>query len=142
MICTHFGRTYDTSHPSCKSCIKQGLGCVPQEEPVKQHKYRAQKVTIDGITFDSKKEGARYQQLKLMEKAGKVSDLTLQPTFELAPSVTIAGKKKRALTYRADFRYVEDGVEVVEDCKGFLTDVYVLKRHLMKAIHGIDIFES
>jgi len=108
----------------------------------KPSKYRAQKVTIDGITFDSKKEGARYQQLLMMQRAGKIHNLELQPSFELAPAVTIAGKTKRALIYRADFAYTENGVEIVEDCKGMLTDVYKIKRHILKHVHNIDIRET
>lgn len=107
----------------------------------KPSKYGNHKVTIDGIKFDSKREGEHYRQLKMLEAAGRISNLTLQPSFELAPAVTIQGKKKRALTYRADFQYTEKGKIVVVDVKGMKTDVYILKRHLMKSVLGIDILE-
>lgn len=104
-------------------------------------KYGNKKVVIDGIKFDSIREGNYYQQLKILERAGEISNLTLQPSFELAPAVTIAGKKKRALAYRADFQYKENGKVIVVDVKGMKTAVYVIKRHLMKSVHNIDITE-
>jgi hypothetical protein len=109
---------------------------------VKPSKYRAQKVVIDGITFHSKKEGARYQQLKMLEKSGQISNLTLQPSFTLAPAVTINGKKKPALRYVADFQYTEAGVVVVEDCKGFRDKVFIIKRHLMMSVLSLTIRET
>lgn len=111
------------------------------KEP-KPSKYRNQKVVIDGINFSSKREGERYRQLKMLEAAGKVSDLTLQRSFELAPAVTIGGKNKRPLRYVCDFSYIQNGEVVIEDSKGMRTDVYIVKRHLMKAIHSIDILET
>ena len=113
----------------------------------KVNKYHAEKVTIDGITFHSKKEGARYQQLCMLEKAGQISYLTLQKSFELAPACTIAGKKKPPLRYVADFVYIKNdtpypGETIIEDCKGFRDKVYILKRHLMKTVLGIDILET
>lgn len=110
--------------------------------PAKPSKYGNKKMMIDGITFDSQKEGARYLQLKTLERAGKISKFELQKVFELCPAVTIQGKKKRALTYRADFCYEENGQVVVEDVKGMVTDVYKIKRHLMKHLFGIDVRET
>ena len=110
----------------------------------KQHKYRAQRVEIDGHKFASKKEGSRYRQLKMLEEVGKIQNLTLQPSFELAPAVTLDGKKKRSLTYVADFQYVENGLVVVEDVKSAFTStlpVYRIKKHLMKAVLNIDVRE-
>jgi len=92
--------------------------------------------------YHSKKEAARAQSLKLMEKAGNISELREQVPFELAPSVIINGRKSAARKYIADFVYTEDGKQVVEDVKGMKTDIYVLKRHLMKHVHGIDIYET
>lgn len=125
------------------SCSKP----VTPPAPVKRSKYGNQKVTIDGIKFDSKREGERYRQLKMLEAAGKITDLELQPVFELAPAVIINGKKKPALRYIGDFSYCDwrekfsDGQLIVEDAKGMLTDVYKIKRHLMAAVHHIFIVE-
>ena len=97
-------------------------------------KYRSQKIIIDGISFDSKREGNRYLELKLLEKAGKIKDLKLQQQFELQPSFRKNGKTIRAITYVADFTYLdlETNQNVVEDVKGFKTDVYMLKRKLFE----------
>lgn len=105
-------------------------------------KYGAKKTVIDGIAFDSKAEASRYLQLMLCKKSGVITDLQLQVVFELAPSVVIKGRKKPPLRYIADFVYRQDGKRVVEDCKGFLTDVYKIKRHLMLSVHQIEIFET
>lgn len=101
-------------------------------------KYRNTKTVIDGVTFDSKKESARYSDLKLMHRAGAITDLTLQPKFD----IVINGQK--VCSYIADFSYVENGVTVVEDVKSEMTrklPTYRLKKKLMKAVHGIAIRE-
>jgi len=102
-------------------------------------KYRAIKTTIDGITFDSKKEAIRYQELKLLERCNKITDLKRQVPFVLIPKNTNGS----AVKYIADFTYKrKSGIEVVEDVKGVKTPVYRLKKRLMKEVHGIDIYES
>lgn len=97
-------------------------------------KYRSKKIVIDGISFDSKREGNRYCELKMLEKAGKIKDLELQHQFELQPSFKKNGKTIRAITYVADFTYfdLEKNKNIVEDVKGFKTDVYMLKRKLFE----------
>ena len=116
-------------------------------------KYGSKKVRVDGIVFDSKREAARYCELKILQRAGKVKDLELQKTFELIPAQrepdTIGargGIKKgkvieQAVKYVADFVYTENGKTVVEDTKGFRTKDYIIKRKLMLYIHGIKIRE-
>ena len=105
---------------------------------MKRNKYNATKTVVDGIKFDSKKEAARYQELKLMQKAGMINQLTLQPRFDLMVNGVKCG------FYKADFQYVElkQGLRVVEDVKGVKTPVYNLKKKLIKAIYGIEIFET
>lgn len=106
-------------------------------------KYGNKRVMVDGVWFDSQREAKRYGQLKMMEKAGEISALTLQVYFTLAESVVLNGRKKPALRYVADFCYnTNDGFPVVEDCKGHKTAVYRIKQHLMKSIFGIDIKET
>ena len=97
-------------------------------------KYRSQKTIIDGISFDSKREGNRYVELKMLERAGKIKDLELQHQYELQPSFRKNGRTIRAITYVADFTYfdLERMRIVVEDVKGFRTDVYMLKRKLFE----------
>lgn len=108
----------------------------------KKPKYGNRKVICDGITFDSTKEARRWSELLLLERAGAIQNLRRQVKYELIPSQRIAGKVvERACTYIADFVYSENGVEVVEDTKGFKTPEYVIKRKLMLWRHGIRIRE-
>ena len=105
-------------------------------------KYGAKKVTVNGVTFDSKKEAKRYGELVLLERAGKISNLEKQVKFELIPSQRIDGKVvERACQYVADFVYTENGKKVVEDTKGFKTKDYIIKRKLMLSVYGIRIKE-
>ena len=123
----------------------------------KPSKYKAQKVEIDGILFDSKKEANRYSELKILEKAGEISCLVLQPSFILIPAqyetVERTGKKgqpikpqkkciEKQCVYKADFAYIDkDGNKVVEDVKGVRTEVYKIKKKLMLQKYGIKIKE-
>lgn len=105
-------------------------------------KYGNRKVIRDGIEFDSIKECQRYCELKLMQRAGVISDLQMQVPFELIPSQRIDGKVvERAVNYIADFVYQQNGLKVVEDTKGMRTKDYIIKRKLMLHIHGIRIVE-
>ena len=113
---------------------------------LKGRKYRNQKVTIDGITFDSKREAARYQELKALAARGIIEDFRHQAPFVLAPGVRFSDEKraKPALRYVADFAYKLDGRLVVEDVKSKVTAgaaAYRIKRHLMLCVHGIEVKE-
>lgn len=92
-------------------------------------KYNARKTVVDGITFDSKKEARRYSELKLMEKAGDIYNLELQPRFLLQDKFRYKGEPFRKVEYIADFRYTDKtGATVVEDVKGYKTETYNLKK--------------
>ena len=120
-------------------------------------KYKNQKQVIDNITFDSKREARRYTELKLLERAGKISNLRLQVEYELIPACYERYERyskktgnrlkdgmrcvERAISYKADFVYKEDGKTVVEDTKGFKTKDYIIKRKLMRHLFGIEIKE-
>lgn len=106
-------------------------------------KYNAKKTVVDGIKFDSKKESVRYLELKQLERAGEISGLQRQVRYELIPSQHDENGKviERACYYVADFVYRESGKTVVEDCKGYRTDVYIIKRKLMLYRYGIKIRE-
>ncbi len=105
-------------------------------------KYGNRKVIRDGIEFDSIKECQRYCELKLMQRAGVISDLQMQVSFELIPSQRIDGKVvERAVNYIADFVYQQNGLKVVEDTKGYKTPEYIMKRKMMLFFHGIRIRE-
>lgn len=102
-------------------------------------KYKAIKTTVDGITFDSKKEANRYFELKCLEKAGEITELKLQPKFDFKLSGFT--KDKKIFTYKADFSYYNKGEKfpVIEDVKGFQTPVFRLKKKLIEALYGIKI---
>jgi hypothetical protein len=87
--------------------------------------------TVDGIRFDSKAEMQRWFELQLLQRAGQISDLARQPTFQLiAPFTDSEGKHHRGVRYVADFIYSEGGRIVVEDVKGVRTAEYRIKRQL------------
>lgn len=116
-------------------------------------KYHAKKVTVNGVTYDSKKEMRRHLQLLDMERAGDITDLQRQVKFVLIPAQrepdTIGsrgGVKKgrlieRECAYVADFVYNQNGKRVVEDTKGVRTKDYIIKRKLMLWVHSIRIKE-
>lgn len=112
----------------------------------KQSKYHSQKTELDGISFDSKHEAERWAELKLMERVGHIRDLDRQVKFELLPrQVDASGRVvERAVNYIADFVYFDRvGNLVVEDAKSEATktDLYRLKKKLMRYFKGIEIRE-
>ena len=98
-------------------------------------------VTPDGVKFDSRAEAGRWGHLCMQLRAGEISELRRQVAYELVPAVKYsdASRVKKAIHYVADFVYVEKGVEVIEDVKGVLTTEFKLKRHLMKALLGLEV---
>lgn len=116
-------------------------------------KYHSRKIIRDGEVFDSIKEYRRYCELKLLEKAGKISNLRRQVKYELVPNqyeasesgkngATRRGKLlERKIYYVADFVYYRGDNEVVEDTKGVRTKEYIIKRKLLLWIFGIKIEE-
>lgn len=93
--------------------------------------------TWNGRVFDSKHEMNTAIKLQALEKSGNITDLQYQVPFVLVPKEG----KLRAITYRADFTFREDGCLHVLDAKGHVTQLYALKRRLMRYLHGIDIQE-
>lgn len=106
-----------------------------------RNKYHAKKIAVDGMTFDSRKEYQRWVELLMLEKAGVIEGLQRQVTFVLLPSQKGEGRTERPVKYVADFTYQENGKTVVEDTKGMKTKDYIIKRKLMRYIHGITIKE-
>lgn len=116
-------------------------------------KYHNRKITRDGVTFDSRKEFRRYEELQLLQQAGEIKNLRRQVKFVLIPTQrepskigTRGGVKKgrlleRECAYIADFVYTENGETVVEDTKGMKTKDYIIKRKLMLYVHNIRIRE-
>lgn len=102
-------------------------------------KYNSIKTKVDGIKFDSKKEAERYQELKLLERAGIIKELELQPRFLLQDKFKLGGTTHRKIEYVADFKYwdKEKKVYIVEDVKGVKTDVYKLKKKIFLKKYGL-----
>lgn len=107
-----------------------------EENPEKKSKYSSAKTDIDGIRFDSKKEAEFYAELKLREKVGEITHLRLQPRYLLQEAFRHEGKQYREIEYVADFEYIENGITVVVDVKGFRTAVYMIKRKLFLYRYG------
>ena len=107
----------------------------------KKSKYRNIKVELDGYKFDSKKEAKRYADLKLEMRAGTITNLELQPKFRFEINGRrLREKRHRAkqITYTADFRYMRDGVEIVEDVKSaatLKTNLFKVKKALYETIY-------
>lgn len=123
-------------------------------------KYRNKKITVEGETFDSRREYNRFLELKLLERAGEISTLRRQVKFVLIPAqyektserYTRGYKKgelkqgkliERECAYLADFVYIDnrENKKVVEDAKGVRTKEYIIKRKLMLQKYGIKIKE-
>ena len=102
-------------------------------------KYKNQKVTLNGIKFDSKKEARRYYELKLLERAGIIKELKLQVPYVLIEK----SKHGREIKYLADFTYIEKGKLIVEDVKSSATKtpLYKLKKRLLAERYDIEIKE-
>lgn len=104
-------------------------------------KYKNKKVVYKDMKFDSKKECLRYLVLEDMQRKGEISELKIQVPFVLVPPFELNGKKYKGIRYIADFVYKKDGKVIVEDTKGYRTDVYKIKKKLMAYIHKIEIKE-
>lgn len=108
------------------------------------NKYHNKKIVYNGMEFDSIKECNRYCELVLLQRAGKISDLEWQVKFQLfkGDKNEETGERMWPATYIADFVYTENGKTVVEDCKGYRTDDYKLKRKWMREKYGIWVKET
>lgn len=131
--------------PWAQRQIAQKLLAREREKAAPENKYHAQREQRGELSFDSKKEARRYDELMLMLKAGKISDLRLQPQFTLQEAYTTPeGDRIRAIRYQADFSYRQDGELIVEDVKSEATKklrTYQIKRKLVQERHGITVRE-
>lgn len=108
-------------------------------------KYNSRKIKTPDGTFDSQKEYQRWCELKLLQRAGKISDLRRQVKYTLLPTQRDSETGKvieKELAYVADFVYQRGSETVVEDVKGFKTEAYRIKKKLMLWFHGIRIVET
>ena len=106
---------------------------------MKRNKYRAIPTVVDGIRFASKAEARHYGELKILEAAGDIKDLELQPEYPIIVNGI------RVAIYRADFRFMgrtkHGYIQMIVDVKGMATPVYKLKKKLVEAIYEITISE-
>ena len=113
-----------------------------QEQP-KSQKYSAQRITVDGITFDSKREAKRWAELKLLEQAGEIIDLRRQVVVPLeGRDGPLLARKGRQMRITVDFGYVEvaTGLSIYEDAKGMPTRDYEVRR-AVAAAQGVEVRE-
>lgn len=140
---TYCANTQCSAYGNCNLAFDCPL-FKPTSEKSKANKYQAQKCVYNGLQFDSKRELARYLELRLLERIGQITGLKRQVKFELIPSQKDESGKcvERSLTYVADFTYYQNREFVVEDCKGVKTEVYKIKKKLMLYVHHIQIRET
>jgi hypothetical protein len=130
------GRPLSDSMPKPKAAPAPNEDEKPKKK--KKAKYRNVETKVDGITFKSRKEAGRYLYHKGRKERGEIRTFLRQVPFDL-PGATERGGRLR---YWADFVVINlDWTIEVEDVKGVLTDVYKLKRALVKEAHGIEIRE-
>ena len=102
-------------------------------------KFRARQTIVNGIKFASKLEADRYQQLMLLQEAGKISNLRLQPEFQIGFGWKnpMNGEKVKSNFYVGDFEYFDPVVQrfVVEDTKGVETDAFKIKWNLVRSYY-------
>jgi hypothetical protein len=116
---------------------------VASQTKAKSNKYSAQRVEVDGITFDSKKEARRWGELKLLERAGEIIELRRQVVIPLVGRYApLLARKGRQMRITVDFGYVEvaSGLTVYEDAKGMPTRDYEVRRSVAAA-QGVEIVE-
>lgn len=112
--------------------------------PPRNNKYSAEKVTVDGITFDSKREARRYGELRMMERAGQIRDLQLQvPIMLEGRDGPVLSRSGRQMRLTVDFAYVDVATElqVFEDAKGKPTRDYEVRRGVAAA-QGVEVRET
>jgi hypothetical protein len=125
------------------------LAAAARTRVTKPLKYHNQFATVDGHRFASQREARRYAELRVLERAGIIRDLELQPEFvlyalvarSLAGDGLISGVHPVG-SYFGDFRYRDAaGAVIVEDAKGMKTPLYQFKRRMVEVQYGIVIQE-
>ena len=120
---------------TCGDTVDEGEGVLSV------NKYGAVRTEVNGVTFASKKEARRYWELCVLQKAGDIFDLVLQPVFPLF--VLNHGGAKLIGKYIADFSYrrYDTRALVVEDVKGVRTPLYRWKKKHVEAQYEITVTE-
>jgi hypothetical protein len=105
------------------------------EEMFKANKYHNKKIETEDGKFDSKYEYQKWCELKLLEKAGEISNLKRQYPITLLPKITLNGNTILPVKYIADFIYDEKGKTIIVDTKGYETPEYKIKKKLL--LHNV-----
>lgn len=132
--CKRCNEAFGGHYQCCPDCLGPLVALS-----LKQHKYRAKAVEIDGIRFASQKEAKRWAELVLLEKAGQIRELKRQVSFDLVVNGELICR------YVSDATYVIAGVLVVEDTKSPITRknrAYRIKVKLLRACHSIEVHET
>lgn len=111
------------------------------KKPSKRSKFNSQKKEVDGIIFDSTKEANFYLKLKILEKAGVITQIKLQPKFKY--QITYFSKNSECYKsgfYKADFQvtYKNGNIEII-DVKGFKTKEFKRKKKIIENLYDIKI---
>ena len=154
-------RIKDLSNPNANDKVLQSLRKeLEVAEQKKSPKYRNHKVYIyeDGFAdisgkavarhgkvvsvYDSQREFQRHNELRLLERAGEIHDLTWQFPLLIQETFRYNNQTIQAIQYIADFRYfcAGDDQPTIEDVKGLdvntgrhiLTKDFRLKWKLLK----------
>ena len=104
--------------------------------PARRSKYNARKTVVEGRTFHSRKEAERYLVLREEQRQGAIHALKCQVRYPLRVGADLI------TTYIADFVYVRKGQIIVEDVKGCVTALYLIKKRLLKVLYGIEVLET
>lgn len=122
------------SHPTLRNLDEASLIALLDEEirQLSVNKFNAQKVNADGFKFDSQSEYRYYLTLKLMVRAGQISNLEVHPPFVLVDREIIGGEVEKAIKHKPDFWFRENGRDVVVDVKGVKTIDWVIRRRLFR----------
>lgn len=142
-------RDFWKAYAESQGFIKPDRAPAELERQAPANKYHAEPIHVDGVRFASRKEAARYLELKLMSKAGLIDELELQPVFPLHIMELWRSGMPIVIAYcgkfTADFRYrdLQTGEIVVEDVKSSVTktEAYRLRKRIAEAVHGITIRE-
>jgi hypothetical protein len=133
----------------CKVCAASIKPTQRYCDACRPSKYKSRKTAICGQTFDSAAEGERYLELRMLEEAHQIEgwDWKQQKVVPLRDArqqrIPLIVNGIKVCTYVADFVYRDlfTGKLVIEDLKGYKTDVYRLKAKLFAACLGFPITE-
>ena len=132
---------FNSLQTKLKQTAQRPVGQPRESRP--KRKFYNNPTDLDGMRFDSKAEAQRWLHLRMLEKAGEITDLRTQVRFNLLPAQEVGGHKEKPVDYICDFVYVRAGMTIHEDVKSGPTKTkeFILKRKMMLFFHGIKVIE-